>query len=122
MAKPKIKTFEGACKVLKLDPVKVLPKVSGMPKHHQEAMIAHAQLVIIAEALNGGWKPDWDDHSEWKYYPWFKISGSGLSYGDFVGSYSRSTVGSRLCFKSSELAEYAGKQFIDLYKKSYLLS
>lgn len=47
----KIKTFETACKALKLDPVKVLPKVAGMPKHHQDALIAHAKLIIIAEAM-----------------------------------------------------------------------
>jgi hypothetical protein len=29
-----------------------------MPKHHQEATIAHAKLVIITEAMNDGWKPD----------------------------------------------------------------
>ena len=120
MAKPKIKTFEDACKALKLDPVKVLPKVSGMPKHHQEAMIAHAQLVIIAEALNGGWKPDWDNHNEWKYYPWFRMSGSGLSFYGYDGSSSDSGVGSRLCFKSRELAEYAGKQFLDIYTEFFI--
>lgn len=126
----KIKTFEAACKMLKLDPKKVLPVVSGVPKHHQEAIVAHAKLVIIAEALNteanGGktWKPDWAN-GEWdKYYPWFDMymsSGSGLSYYDCVDLGSGSIVGSRLCFKSSELAKYAGKQFKKLYEQYFLL-
>lgn len=121
MAKAKIKTFEAACKALKLDPEKCLPKVTGVPKHHQAAIVAHTKLVIIAEALNEGWKPNWQDSNEPKYWPWFDMSGSGLSFFVCVFYYSHSGVGSRLCFKSRELAEYAGKQFIKLYEESWLL-
>lgn len=118
----KIKTFEGACKALKLNPKTVLPVVKGMPKHHQDALIAHAKLVIIADALNEGWKPDWKNFNEWKYYPWFDLSsGSGLAYYVYAFDCSTSGVGSRLCFKSPELAEYAGKQFKSLYQKYFLL-
>jgi len=124
----KIKTFEAACKFLKLDPEKVLPKVTGVPKNHQDAIVAHAKLVIIAEALNTEgndgkpWKPDWTNGDWDKYYPWFDLSsGSGLSYDDFVGHGSGSSVGSRLCFKSAELAKYAGTQFLKLYEQYFLL-
>ena len=121
MSIPKIKTFEGACKALKLNPAKVVPIVKGMPKHHQDAIVAHAKLVIIADALNGGWKPNWDNTNEWKYYPWFRMPGSGLAYFGYVRYCSSSDVGSRLCFKSRELAEYAGKQFKKLYSQYFLL-
>ena len=118
----KIKTFEGACKALKLNPKTVLPNVKGMPSHHQKAIISHAKLVIIAEALNEGWKPDWKNGNEWKYYPWFRMSsGSGLACDGCVNYYSVSRVGSRLCFKTGELAEYAGKQFKKLYEDYFLL-
>lgn len=76
---------------------------------------AFAQMDIIREVLNEGWVPDWND-SNYKYWPWFKHSGSGLSYNGYGDDYSCSGVGSRLCFKSRELAEYAGKQFIEIYK------
>jgi hypothetical protein len=117
-----IKTFEAACKKLKLDPKKALPKVSGMPKHHQDALIAHAKLVIITEALNDGWKPDWTNGKWDKYYPWFDMSsGSGLSYYGCDNLYSVSNVGSRLCFKSSELARHAGTTFKKLYEQYFVL-
>ena len=117
-----IKTFEAACKKLKLDPKKCLPTVSGMPKHHQDATIAHAKLVIIAEALNDGWKPDWTNGQWDKYYPWFDLSsGSGLSFLVYDRRSSNSVVGSRLCFKSRELAAYAGKRFKKLYAQYFLL-
>ena len=117
-----IKTFEGACKKLKLDPKKCLPDVKGMPKHHQEATIAHAKLVIITEALNDGWKPDWTNGNWDKYYPWFDMSsGSGLSYDDCANQHSHSHVGSRLCFKSRDLAIYAANQFNDIYKDFFII-
>jgi hypothetical protein len=80
---PKIKTFEGACKALGID-AKKLPDVSMLPADHQDAIIAHYKLVIIAQALNEGWKPNWSDYNQYKYYPWFDVrSGSGLSYDDY---------------------------------------
>lgn len=124
----KIKTFEAACKFLKLDPAKVLPNVTAMPEHHQDAIVAHAKLVIIAEALNTEandgkpWKPDWTNGNWDKYYPWFNMSSSsGLSFNGFGNDRSYSNVGSRLCYKNREVAEYAGKQFLKLYEQYFLL-
>ena len=120
----KIKTFEDACKALGLDPKKSLPDFSGYPEKHAKGMIAHAKLVIIAEALNEGWTPDWTDGNWDKYYPWFEMgspSGVGFSCGDYGHWLSGSSVGSRLCFKSSELAKYAGKQFEQLYKDYFVM-
>lgn len=122
-----IKTFEDACKVLNLDPKTCLPDVSGIPADDQDAITAHCKLIIIAKALNGDWTPDWSDHSQGKFYPWFDVkadknnkSGLGLSYGDYVYSVSASSVGSRLSYRTRELATYAGKQFLEIYKTYFL--
>lgn len=123
-----IKTYEDACKQLQIDPA-ALPDVSMLPAKHQKAITAFAKLVIIAEALNGGWIPDWKNDDEYKYYPWFDMNpdadddkaGLGLSYLDYDYSFSNSIVGSRLCFRTDELARYAGQQFIQLYADYFLL-
>ncbi len=122
-----IKTYEAACKELKLDP-KALPDVSTLPEKHRKAIIAHFKLVIIAEALNEGWTPDWSDYDQAKYYPWFEVipdnksvSGFGLSYGAYGGWLTGTGVGSHLCFKTRDLAKYAGKQFLKLYEEYMLL-
>jgi hypothetical protein len=123
----KIKSFEEACKALNISTV--LPDFSMIPVGgHCEAMSAHYQLVIITEALNEGWKPDWNNHNEWKYYPWFDVeasdecpSGSGLSYHVHVCDSSTTIVGSRLAFKSAELAKYAGETFKPLYEQYFLI-
>ena len=102
--------------------------MSMLPEKHQKAITAHCKLIIIAEALNEGWTPDWSNDEEWKYYPWFDLEeslkkepGSGLSYGGCDIDGSLSTVGSRLAFKTRELAKYAGEQFSVLYEDYFLI-
>lgn len=117
-----IKTFEDACKAINVEPT-IIPDFSLFPESDQQAMIAHAKLVIIAKAINGDWVPDWTNSSEYKYYPWFKMgspSGGGFSYNDCGGWGAGSGAGSRLCFESREKAIYAGKQFEDLYKAYFV--
>jgi hypothetical protein len=123
-----IKTFEDACKVERLNPTKVLPDFKAFPAGDRKAMIAHAKLVIIAKAANrlanDGkiYKPDWNNDDEYKYYPWFEMGGSsGFRCGDFGHWLSFSDVGSRLCFKSSEVATHIGKQFEALYKQYFVI-
>lgn len=109
-------------------------------------LFAYARLVIIAEVLNEGWKPKFDG-DECRYYPWFYIytkkeyeeldedekkecrvvgrsgnnayAGGGVVYASAIYASSNSVTygGSRLAFKTRELAEYCGKQFIDIWEK-----
>lgn len=73
---------------------------------------------LMVKVLNEGWVPDWNDKSQPKFHIWFEVkSGSGLAYRAYDGWATLTAVGSRLCFKSRELAEYAAKQFIDIYTK-----
>lgn len=82
----------------------------------------YAKLIIVAHALNEGWQPNWADDSR-KYEPWFWMNDEntpgGFSYDNCDFWTSDSGVGSRLCFKSAELARYAGTQFVDLYREAY---
>jgi hypothetical protein len=78
---------------------------------------AYRILKLLALTLNEGWTPDWNDANQLKYFAWFYMGGSsGFRYDGYVHWGSSSDVGSRLCFKSSELAKYAGEQFTDVYK------
>ena len=121
--KDKVKSFEDACKVLDITPS--VPVVTGIPEKYQKPLIANYQVMVIAEALNEGWTPDWSN-GEWdKWYPWFNMdntsSAGRFSFcgADYLRSYSN--VGSRLCFKSEELADYAGTQFLELYRELFVI-
>jgi hypothetical protein len=119
----RVKSFEDACQVLGISTN--VPEVKGLPRKHQKAIIANYKLIIIAEALNEGWKPNWQDSDEYKYYPWFDMSnpaGVGYSHTTSAASYSFAHVGSRLCLKNRELAIYFGQTFTDLFNDSLLLN
>ena len=120
----KIKTFEDACEALGIKSEDFKITYPENVSHHGKAFAAHMKLVIIAEALNEGWKPNWSDWDEYKYYPWFRMgspSGVGFSCLGCGRDFTASDVGSRLCFKSRELAKYAGNQFEELYKEYFVL-
>lgn len=104
---------------------------------------AYLKLRIITAALNEGWTPQFTE-DEYRYFPWFwlytkeeiakmdkeerkkvVLFGGAAHSGAIAGfayaatadapSAADAFVGSRLCFKSSALAEYAGKQFAEIY-------
>ena len=76
------------------------------------------QMSIICKALNEDWEADWDNADEPKYYPYFYMSPSGFAFDatTYVSTGARAGCGSRLRFRTSELARYAGEQFVDIWK------
>lgn len=144
--KDKVKTFDDAVAILGNDNQAVIDYYAIADKTCTEDILAFAKLRVIAEALNEGWKPKFDG-DECRYYPWFYIytkkeyeeldedekkdcrvvgrSGSsastsgGVVYAgvNYASSVSYTSNGSRLAFKTRELAEYCGKQFIDIWER-----
>lgn len=114
----KITSYEDACKVLNIQPINE-EVFNAFPKEDQRSMLAYHKLTVITRALNNGWKPNWDDQNEWKYYPLFRYVNAGLSYAysNNAATYTIASIGSRLCFYASRLARYAGNQFTDLYEQ-----
>lgn len=111
-----IKTFEDACKATNTP--EQLPDMSSFPEEEREAILNYYKMRIIAKALNGDWKPNWSNWDERKWFPWFDLeSGFAFSSTDYRCTITNTRVGSRLVFKTRELAEYAGKQFERIYKE-----
>ena len=107
-------------------------------------IIAYLKLRVIVAALNDGWVPQFV-LGEQRWYPWYELiskedyeamsddekqerrcvgrsgnnavayGGLVYSYAVYASSYSYAYSGSRLAFKSEELAKYAGKQFAELF-------
>lgn len=122
----RIKTFEDACNELGIEHpfVRSYNHWMNYGVYNQPDIEAYLKLRIIVAALNEGWTPQFKK-DEWRYYPWFKFytqkeidkmreeEASRVVYrSDY---YAYAYIGSRLTFKSRELAEYAGKQFTELY-------
>lgn len=113
----KIASYEDACRVLNIQPINE-EVFNIFPKEDQRSMLAYHKLTVITRALNNGWKPNWDDQNEWKYYPLFRyvIAGLSCAYTFNAASGSSAALGSRLCFPTSALAKYAAEHFADLYR------
>jgi hypothetical protein len=116
-----IKSFEDACKKDGIDP-NILPDVSMIPEEFRKAIINAYKLMIIYKAINNGWKPDWKNNDQYKYFPWFSVlsSGFGFSYSHSVCGRAYAHVGSRLCTDTSEKALYIANQFASEYKEFFL--
>jgi hypothetical protein len=117
----RIKTFEDVLKELGINHLNFLKDLEGLSSDE----VAYRKIKLISKAYNEQWIPDWTNSSERKYYPWFEMgspSGVGFSYNDCGYWCAASDVGSRLCFKTVELAKHAGTQFEELYKDYFVLS
>lgn len=119
----RVKTYEDACKVLGVEPIN---EQNAKAQGFRSDEIARRKLETIAAALNEGWKPDWNNTDQYKYYPYFYIQenakgkgSAGLSYAatHYAATSASASVGSRLCFYASRLARYASNQFTDLYEQ-----
>ena len=118
----RIKTLEDACNELgEKHPLVTQYRLSVAAAYIGDPMtedfIAFLKLRIIAAALNEGWEPTFEKDEE-RWYPWFNVRQGNFVFTSayYAGSVSNSYNGVRLAFKSKELAEYAGKQFTDIYK------
>ena len=105
-------------------------------------IIAYLKLRIIVAALNEGWEPQFIP-GEYRWAPYFVLytkeeidemdeetkarvvfrsynyanafGGVSFAFADSDSASVYASIGSRLAFKSEELAEYAGTQFIDIF-------
>ena len=79
----------------------------------------YEDLILIAKALNGNWKPIFSDYNTPKHYPYFHLSEKfNFSDTNHDLSYVDSVCGSNLYYKTKQITEYAGQQFLKQYKKS----
>lgn len=136
----RIKTFEDACREIGIDAEAWnRDKISlGL----EPDVLAFLKLRIIVKALNEGWEPQFTE-DECRYYPWFILytreeynkldeeeksrvvsrpnnnahALGGVSCADAYddSSFTDASIGVRLAFKTSELAAYCGRQFLDIW-------
>lgn len=110
----RVKTYVDALKVLKKDH---FDENNLYPRE-----IARRKLEVIIEALNEGWKLDFDNYEQDKWYCYFygAHAGFGYSYSSNSFAFALTITGIRLCLKSKELADYVGTQFRYLYEEMLL--
>ena len=137
--KERIKTFADAAKAVGIeDPEEWESGYSDV----EPDILAYFKLRIITKALNEGWEPKFIP-GEYRWAPYFLLytkeeiekmnaetkarvvcrssnfasafGGVSCANAYYDSAYVSASIGSRLAFKSEELAEYAGKQFTEIY-------
>ena len=113
-----VKTLKDALKLS--PPSKEVAKILAYNGKDKDMIVLRTieELTIIARALNQGWKPNWNDSNEQKWYPYFSFGSGGFSFvfTSYDYTFTIASGGSRLYFKSKTLAEYVGRQFVEKYK------
>ena len=111
-----IDSAEAAFQKCGLDP-NVMPDLSKLPARFNFLTTVFI-LSVIFEAINDGWKPDYSNHNQAKYYPWPWVSSSGLGFSNSYYSYDHAyaSVGFPLCTNTREKAIYILEQFPELWK------
>ena len=109
-----IKTYE--------DALRVLGREDFSRENLYPREIARRKLEIIIEALNGGWKPNFNDIKQSKWYCFSIGVNTGLGFSSSTISHTAANTNFSilLCLKSKEIADYVVEQFKDLYKKMLL--
>lgn len=82
--------------------------------------LAFEDIKTLEEYFNNGWKVDLKDRNQYKYYPYFEIKGSGglvFSGSYFSSGYLGGFVG---YFKSKEISDFIGKNYINIYRRLYI--
>ena len=119
----RVKSYTDACNVLGIEPMN---EQDMKARGYRPDEIARRKLETITEALNEGWKPYWNNTNEYKYYPYFYIKENAKAQGTaglaFALTSNAATatyayIGSRLCFKTEAMSDYAGRTFTELYEQ-----
>ena len=106
-----IKTMSDVYRLNGITKLTTLPETKE--RHYED-------LILVAKSFNGNWKPDWNDNNENKCFPHFQFSSEfrfSHAYTFYMCKHTNSDIGSRLCFKNKQIAEYAGKTFFEQYEK-----
>lgn len=144
----RIKTLEDA--ILELGEDNILVEEYNMARQIAGYNLkAYLALRIICAALNEGWEPEFTEN-EWRCNPWHalwakeeliekdddwkqelhlisldnyktKYAGFAFSGSSYTPERAFAHFGYYLCLKSAELADYCGKQFINLWADFLLI-
>lgn len=127
----KIKSVESAFSATGRD-IALLEVFNSLPEEDRAYMSAVYKRMVVTEAknteANNGekWTPDYSNGKWDKYYPyvWAKKNPKGLGFvvggAGYDSTVTYSDVGSRLCFKSSELVQEFNADFPELLQQTLL--
>jgi hypothetical protein len=81
-----------------------------------EQSCPYQKLKQIERLFNGDWRKDWSNFNQYKYYPYFSLTGVGLVFD--VSDFDCSGSGGRVAyFKDKQTSDFVGRTFVDIYRQ-----
>lgn len=102
----RVTSYKTACEVLGIS--------------NEEKRTPFERLCIIIKALNEGWRPNFNNSSEYKYWNYFIMRDGVFSVFGVYYNAINMRLPSALYLKSRELAEYAVEIALEDYKEVYM--
>lgn len=111
----KIKDFKD---ILKLSgkTLKDLPYQKPITEN-QVKLNALFKIQLIEEIVNGGWKPDWSNSNEYKYYIWFELKNKFWVVGGSRYYYASDSAVEVAFYKNKKISDFVSKTFLKEYKE-----
>ena len=91
---------------------------SFLPENKRKKALAFQQIQDICEVFTEGWIIDWNNRSQYKYYPYFiKNQNSGISGWsvDGVRNCLYTSYGAPCFYKNESTAKHCGNLFLEIY-------
>ena len=108
--KDRVTSYEAACAILNIKPLSV-KDFEFLGKDKATKKFSEHRITIGIEAINEGWKANFDNESQWKYYVYFLNKSNGFSF--FVLHGSGTSCGADFYIENEEKANVIAKVFRD---------
>jgi len=112
----KIKNYSDVCRELNIREY-TENDFCFLPYEQRKKQLAFSKLQNIAKLFNQGWKEDWKNFNQYKYYPYFQTNVACGLVGDGCGAdhaYS-SSCSPVVYYKDKKTSDFCGNLFIDIY-------
>jgi hypothetical protein len=116
-----LEDYKLACEKLNIS--SELPNVPHLPIGLQNFILSKIMLPILIKAERGDWVPDFNNYSQWKYYPWWDMetygddtAGSGFSLNGVYCDGTGTCIGAPFVFEHEVTAKEFAEKYIDLYR------
>lgn len=113
--KDRVVDYESACREIGIKPL-TEADFGILPEKDRKRYFNRHVITITIRALNEGWEPDFQNHSQYKYYNYPYTDGKGGFSFDCSCHHRSVGGGSDLYYKSEELARHGQ----NILKQHYL--
>lgn len=121
--KDRIKNFDDVLKELGSSDDDVINYKVVSSNNISKFILASLQIKMIAKVLNEGWIPNWENNSEYKWYPWVSLNQDNeLPLDSCLYCVSYACCSAHFCFKSKDVCEYALKTFSKEYSEYFKIN